>query len=191
MARQARIWTLVVIVALPGSRLIDAPEQGVGPDLAVDVAAAASGGDSAPGTLHSGAVVPAVTVHALTDDFSPARDDESPLPAQPGSLAMDDGQLAALLEQGFLDVLHPEGGLLRIDLLRLEQVGSVRTLHIESAGLRGVITERLGNYFATIATPSGVYALQRRDGHTELANQQQLDLRSNPDQRDYRHAPLA
>lgn len=109
----------------------------------------------------------------------------------PGSLAMDGRQLDALIRTGTLEVLHPEGGVIQIELDRLVENDDMRVLHVRSAGLRGVITERSGNYFATIATPEGVYLVERRAGHTRITDQRQLDLKSNPHDRDYRHAPVA
>lgn len=104
---------------------------------------------------------------------------------------MDGRQLDALIRTGTLEVLHPEGGVIQIELDRLVENDDMRVLHVRSAGLRGVITERSGNYFATIATPEGVYLVERRAGHTRITDQRQLDLKSNPHDRDYRHAPVA
>lgn len=178
----------VALLSLP---TLIAPGSSPGSDRAAGAAAPDDRISHASPAARTGKAALDASWPVLTDRPSPAAGDGPEPDGGPGSLAMDNRQLDLLLEQGFLDVLHPEGGLLRIDLLRLEKADTVRILHITSAGLRGVITECLGDYFATIATPAGVYTLERRNGHTQLASQQQLDLRNNPDARDYRHAPLA
>lgn len=191
LAQQARIGRLVAVAALLGAATLLAPEIIPETELAVPAGRTERLHNPVPVPRHAGFDAPDSPGHVLTDRHSPAADDGAASDDIPGSLAMDERQLELLLEQGFLEVLHPEGGLLRIDLLRIESADAARIFHVAAAGLPGVITERLGNYFATIATPTGVYILERRNGHTQLGNQQQLDLRNNPDARDYRHVPLA
>ena len=169
----------MVVVLASSSTPADVPSN-----AGIEAAGGRRGFETAAGAvLHiedngseSGVSAPGISDRAATD--------------LPGSLAFDTRQLDTLIRERALEVLHPEGGVLRIDLDRIIESNGARILLVTSAGLRGVITERADNCFATIATPGGVYVLERRNGITQITDQQQLDLRSNPRDRDFRHAPL-
>lgn len=99
--------------------------------------------------------------------------------------------LETLVSTGSLSLPHPEGGTLNIVLRRNTTKHGSRILHVTTNGYPGTITQRSDGFFATLATPQGIYTLESRGSDTYLVQQRQLDLRINPALRDYVRAPAA
>ncbi|MCZ6642896.1 MAG: hypothetical protein O7G86_03140 [Gammaproteobacteria bacterium] len=99
--------------------------------------------------------------------------------------------LESLISSGSLSLPHPEGGTLNIILRTNTTRHGSRILHVSTNGYPGTITQRPNGFFATLATPEGIYTLESRGSETYLVQQRQLDLRINPALKDYVHAPAA
>ena len=102
---------------------------------------------------------------------------------------LDAADLESLVVSGALSLPHPDGGTLDIVLQSTTTQPGSRTLHVLSSGYPGTITQRPNGFFATLATPEGVYTLENRGAGTYLVRHRQLDLRINPALVDYVHAP--
>jgi hypothetical protein len=116
-------------------------------------------------------------------EFAPGAD------VTPLAIDFDHHALTRLIEKGQLVLDHPEGGDLVVSLVSQQTVNGVRTLAVRSDGYPGTITARGNNFFATLATHRGVYAIEHRHGTSQLIDHRQLDLRiTRPD---YQHVPTA
>lgn len=105
------------------------------------------------------------------------------------AIDFDHHSITTLVDEGLLVLDHPEGGDLVVSLISEQTVNGVRTLAVRSDGYPGTITTSGSNFFATLATERGVYAIEHRQGTSRLIDQRQLDLRiTRPD---YQHVPTA
>ena len=98
-----------------------------------------------------------------------------------------------LLDNGSIQIPHPEGGLLQVTLRDVRYRHGARILRVQSDGLPGVITQRGERFVGTIATNRATYNLSQHSyqdrGAAQLTDQRQLDLRITPNRDDYRRVP--
>ena len=129
------------------------------------------------------ATIPADADAPVASEFPPIAD------VTPLAIDFDHRSLTRLIATGHLVLDHPEGGELVVSLVSQRSANGVQTLAVRSDGYPGTITARGDNFFATLATDRGVYAIEYRHGSSQLIDQRQLDLRiTRPD---YQHVPTA
>lgn len=102
-----------------------------------------------------------------------------------------ESQLAALRLADRIELPHPDGGTIELDLTRIESSHGRCHLTLVHDGLISTFTIARGSFFGTLATTRGVYALEGDRYRSTLIRQALLDQRMNSHALDYRPIPSA
>jgi hypothetical protein len=97
--------------------------------------------------------------------------------------------LAGLHRGDRIELPHPDGGTIDLVVERVETFGDRRHLVLTHDGLPSTFTETHGAFFGTVATRSGVYALEGGEQRSQLTRHALLDQRMNSNALDYRSLP--
>jgi hypothetical protein len=100
-----------------------------------------------------------------------------------------DVDLAVLSPGEHIVLPHPDGGTIDLVVERVESLADRRHLSLTYDGLPSTFTETRGEFFGTVATRSGVYALEGNGQRSQLTRHALLDQRTNAHALDYRSLP--
>jgi len=107
----------------------------------------------------------------------------------PETYRLRDGQLAALHVGDHVVLPNPDGGVIQLRVERVESTPAGRHLLLTHDGLPSTFTQSHGQFFGTLATAHGVYALEGSERQGWLTRHTQLDQRMNSNALDYRSLP--
>lgn len=105
------------------------------------------------------------------------------------SYPLGDRDLATLRLGDRIELPHPDGGTIELTVARSESTPGRRHVMLLHDGLASTFTRARGAFFGTLATPTGVYALEGTQRTSRLTRHALLDQRMSPYAPDYRSTP--